>query len=318
LYGILSGAGGSGKSLVLDGIGNLVGLPLSVFFSTVSRATDRFNGILGGKRFGAISESNDSKMTSDEMSRLKDIATAERLALEAKYKDLITVYNYIVLFMCSNNRPDELAATESGESRRAAVYMVSPRHKGDKAYFDPLAAAVKHEMFPHALYTWLVKFANEKFELVKPWEQATFPIRWRRNADEMAEDLLEEFIKDLGETNLRYMLTVGEGHAPLLFHEFKVDDTNYLAFHRNDIVAILVDNISSRTSKPTTKETVLKLLADNKTLRKIDTPSLSDQSTIDINGRIRLGQGPNNRQKALVVARSVPVVARSVPDNEAA
>lgn len=213
------GQQGTGKSIYLDGLAAMVGPALTAWVSTVSRLTGRFNGFLLGKRLVCVSEANESRMTADELSAIKDLTTGNRVAIEEKYKPLASgVVNRVYITMTSNNRGQDLALNENGDARRAAIHEVSSVHQRDQAYFLELVTDIKHDMFPHALYTWLLNHVIPPggqippgcYPLVEPWDPKAMPTSWLKHADSTTSENMKHVIDQISNGNLLKKQKLGD------------------------------------------------------------------------------------------------------------
>ena len=135
----LRGPQGTGKSVVGDIMGTILGDPLYVKVSKPDELTGRFNAHHEGRLLLQVEEgfwAGDHKAEG----ALKNMITSKTITVEPKFVDSFVVENFMRLLVTSNK--DWVVPAGFGE-RRFAVLDVSDTKKDDRAYHG----AMRREMF---------------------------------------------------------------------------------------------------------------------------------------------------------------------------
>lgn len=156
---VLRGEQGIGKSFFVSCIGNILGKNSFMEVNDPEHVVGRFGGHIKGKLLICADEG--SFTSSKAAGKLKNMITAEVIALEEKYQRTITVVNHMRLMITGN---DLQVITASRDERRYCVLDVSPTHKGDRAYWKKM-----HEWRDNggleALHHYLLHYPLEDVDL---------------------------------------------------------------------------------------------------------------------------------------------------------
>lgn len=106
---------------------------------SMSQVTGRFNSHLRHCCLLYADEANAAN-SKEETGALKGLISERKLACEGKGKDLIEVDNHIHLVMASN---EDWVVPAGKNSRRFAVFRVSPERQRDRVYFDALTRQMR-------------------------------------------------------------------------------------------------------------------------------------------------------------------------------
>lgn len=130
---VLRGEQGIGKSFFVSCIGLILGHRNFIEVNDPEHTVGRFGGHLKGKLVLCADEG--SFITGKASGKLKNLITADTIALEEKYKNTISVANHMRVIFTGN---DLRLITASRDERRYCVIDVDPSRKGDMAYWKTM------------------------------------------------------------------------------------------------------------------------------------------------------------------------------------
>lgn len=127
---VLRGEQGIGKSLFASCIGGILGDRTYMELNDPELVVGRFSGHLKGKLLICADEG--AFTTAKAANKLKGMITSEKITLEAKHKNPITVDNHLRVMITGN---DPQIITANHDERRYFVLNVSPREKNNADYW---------------------------------------------------------------------------------------------------------------------------------------------------------------------------------------
>lgn len=136
---ILTGKQGTGKNILVESIGRLLG-PHFSSLGDISGLIDRFDYHLAQAILVLISETelgNDNKA----MAKIKSRITEPKQSFEPKGRDRITLPNFMHIIFCSNSTSPLPLATDT---RRFFVLLVSDQRRNQHAYFKEIIDELDH------------------------------------------------------------------------------------------------------------------------------------------------------------------------------
>jgi hypothetical protein len=134
---ILVGAEGTGKDLVLNAVGAILGKEKYINIASLQDLT-RFNEIFAGKSLIVFNEVY--HLGPQELSPLKAMITEEYIRTEAKYRDTVTTKNVANIVLISNNTSSNLfvAGSLAPQARRFFLVEGTSTRCGDISYWDKI------------------------------------------------------------------------------------------------------------------------------------------------------------------------------------
>jgi len=165
---LFEGDEGTGKSIVAELLlGGIMGDYLAVFCG-IDRMLASFNGHVRGKALFILEElpSRDKNTKMELLEHLKYFITAKKISVEQKFCDVEQVDNSASLLAFSNNVNS--LPQKVGIKRRSMIQKVSPKYKGDVAYFSRLAAACSDPETQAAFLDYMLSYDDKAVEMSKP------------------------------------------------------------------------------------------------------------------------------------------------------
>lgn len=180
-----SDKGGTGKSMIIRFISKIFGVH-AMTVSNAEHVIGRFNGHMMRTIFLGLEEAVWAGSKTAE-GVLKSLITEERITIEQKGMDPISVDNYVRLFIASNE--DWVVPTDAG-GRRFFVLEVDDTHAHDRRYFEPIFEQMDKQ---GGLEAMLHELLNRKIEsnIRKPPETAALQDQREQSLDGTAKWLLE-------------------------------------------------------------------------------------------------------------------------------
>jgi hypothetical protein len=151
---------GCGKSTLPVFLSKYVfGNHVSIKMSGTDKITGKFNTLLGNKIFVVVEEMACSgKKFHNELDKIKDLITGDKLALEPKGKEIYTIDNRCNFMMCTNNI---LSLKIEESDRRYACFEVSDVKKGDEKYWTWLRKKILNQKVGNHFYSYLLNMKDE-------------------------------------------------------------------------------------------------------------------------------------------------------------
>ena len=188
---------GTGKNLMVSLIVAILGKKYYHKANSLDDVTGRFNFHLSDKLFVQGDELA-NYLTHRNLDKLKDAITTVVRSIERKGKERLQLSAYERYIFTSNS---DLPLRIEASDRRIAVFNVSSEYKGNKDYFDRLAADIENRELQRQFFLYVVntpEFESKDFDFNKIPQTA---LRKEIIADQI--DPVIEFIKDYVESKGR-------------------------------------------------------------------------------------------------------------------
>jgi hypothetical protein len=166
---VVRGEQGTGKSIVAAYLARLAANN-SLTVSRNNQLVGRFTDHLASKLFVCAEEAMWGGDRQAE-SVLKDLITADTMAVEAKHKAVITVANHLRLWYCSNS---DWVIPAAWDARRYFVLQTRDTHRNEPTWFEPIIAQMEREggleaMMYDLAMLWTPKGINLRSPPRTPW-----------------------------------------------------------------------------------------------------------------------------------------------------
>lgn len=151
---------GTGKSSICSFLTEIIGKNGSTIQQSGASINTNFNSCFKNKVLAVFEELSCSSFEWNAMSnKLKAYITEETMQVEEKYKEKITINNYLNVIISTNNNDVKI----STDDRRYVICDVSSEKVGNVEYFNELYKYLNNPEIKHAFYSYCVTNYDNKF-----------------------------------------------------------------------------------------------------------------------------------------------------------
>ncbi len=151
---------GTGKSSICSFLTEIIGQNGSTIQQSGASINTNFNSCFKNKVLAVFEELSCSSFEWNAMSnKLKAYITEETMQVEEKYKEKITINNYLNVIISTNNNDVKI----STDDRRYVICDVSSEKVGNVEYFNELYKYLNNPEIKHAFYSYCVTNYDKKF-----------------------------------------------------------------------------------------------------------------------------------------------------------
>ena len=166
---IFKGVQGTGKNMILDAIGAMIGPTPTTHYITSSDPNDFYGTHAEGYAQKLLVNLNEAegKKTYDFEGKMKSYITEDTIVINPKHLRPHTIKN-VARTIITTNKPNPISIDVTSSDRRYVAYGTTDVYtKKSSKFWTELYRHLRKPLVRRALYQWFMSFNNENFDWIK-------------------------------------------------------------------------------------------------------------------------------------------------------